>query len=39
MASRIFSPKMASMMAQTSAKIVRPAAQNGLKFNQRAFTG
>ncbi|EPQ67625.1 Bgt-435 [Blumeria graminis f. sp. tritici] len=38
MASRVFSPKMASIIAQTSAKSARPAMQIGIKANQRAFS-
>lgn len=39
MASRILSPKMVSIMSQTSSKVVRPAARSNLISNQRALSG
>ncbi|RKF60934.1 ATP synthase subunit 9, mitochondrial [Erysiphe neolycopersici] len=38
MASRIIAPKMASLMAQTSVKVARPAVRSSMKVNQRTFS-
>ncbi|RKF56057.1 ATP synthase subunit 9, mitochondrial [Golovinomyces cichoracearum] len=38
MASRILSPKMVSIMSQTSSKVVRPAARSNMISNQRALS-
>ncbi|POS86079.1 hypothetical protein EPUL_001584, partial [Erysiphe pulchra] len=38
MASRIIAPKMASLMAQTSVKVARPAIRSSMNVNQRTFS-
>jgi len=39
MAARVFAPKMASIMAQTSMKVARPVVRSSIKAPARAFSG